>query len=69
MLLRQWKTDLTIFLKSYREEFIKAGKELDGEKIPQLTEELFSEYERTGNRLEYEVLRGMLGIACSRQQK
>lgn len=42
------------FLKGYQEEFIKAGKELDGEKIPQLTEELFSEYERTGNRLEYE---------------
>ena len=42
------------FFKSYQEEFIKAGKELDGEKIPQLTEELFSEYERTGNRLEYE---------------
>ena len=42
------------FLKGYQEEFIKAGKELDGEKIPHLTEELFSEYERTGNRLKYE---------------
>ena len=42
------------FLKGYQEEFIKAGKELDNEKIPPLTEELFSEYERTGNRLEYE---------------
>ena len=42
------------FLKSYQEQFINAGKELDKEKIPQLTEELFSLFERTGNRLEYE---------------
>lgn len=42
------------FLKSYQEEFIKAGKEVDSEKIPHLTEELFFEYERTGNCLEYE---------------
>lgn len=42
------------FLKEYEEDFIKAGKELDKEKMPQLTEELFSVYERTSNRLEYE---------------
>lgn len=44
----------TDFLNSYQEQFINAGKELDKEKIPQLTEELFSLFERTGNRLEYE---------------
>ena len=42
------------FLKSYREQFINAGKELDKEQLPPLTEELFSLFERTGNRLEYE---------------
>lgn len=45
---------ITRFLKGYQEDFIKAGKELDKEKIPPLTEELFSVYERTANRLEYE---------------
>lgn len=42
------------FLKDYREQLIKAGKELDQKKLPQLTEELFSEYARTGKRLNYE---------------
>ena len=42
------------FLKDYREQLIKAGKELDQKKMPQLTEELFSEYARTGKRLNYE---------------
>ena len=45
---------LANFLKGYQENFIKAGKELDKEKMPQLTEKLFSTYERTDNRLEYE---------------
>ncbi len=44
----------TDFLNSYKQQFINAGKELDKEKIPQLTEDLFSLFERTGNRLEYE---------------
>lgn len=44
----------TDFLNSYQQQFINAGRELDNEKIPQLTEELFSLFERTGNRLEYE---------------
>ncbi|MDE6725802.1 MAG: heparinase, partial [Ruminiclostridium sp.] len=44
----------TDFLNSYQQQFINAGRELDKEKIPQLTEELFSLFERTGNRLEYE---------------
>ena len=42
------------FLKDYREQLIKTGKELDQKKLPQLTEELFSEYARTGKRLNYE---------------
>ena len=42
------------FLNSYRQQFINAGKELDKEEIPTLTEELFSLFERTGDRLEYE---------------
>lgn len=42
------------FLKDYQEQFINAGKKLDKEKIPPLTEELFLLFERTGNRLEYE---------------
>ncbi len=42
------------FLKGYQKDFIKAGKKLDKEQMPQLTEELFSVYERTNNRLEYE---------------
>ena len=46
----------TDFLKGYQEEFIKAGKELDKEQLPQLTEELFSKYEYTGNRMEYETV-------------
>ena len=45
---------LTDFLKGYQEQFINAGRELDKEEIPPLTEELFSLFERTGNRLEYE---------------
>ncbi|MBD5129823.1 MAG: heparinase [Ruminococcaceae bacterium] len=44
----------TDFLNRYRRQFVNAGKELDGEKIPPLTEDLFSLFERTGNRLEYE---------------
>ena len=42
------------FLNSYQEQFLSAGRELDKEEIPPLTEELFSLFERTGNRLEYE---------------
>lgn len=52
--IRVLESRFTRFLKGYQEDFIKAGKELDKEKIPPLTEELFSVYERTANRLEYE---------------
>ncbi|MDE7281754.1 MAG: heparinase II/III-family protein [Ruminiclostridium sp.] len=44
----------TEFLNNYRQQFISAGRELDREEIPPLTEELFSLFERTGSRLEYE---------------
>ena len=43
------------FGKDYREQLIKAGKELDREDLPPLTAELFSEYARTGKRLNYET--------------
>ena len=42
------------FLKNYREQLISTGKELDNMELPPLTEELFSEYARTGKRLNYE---------------
>ena len=42
------------FLTDYREQLISAGKELDKKELPRLTEELFSEYARTGKRLNYE---------------
>lgn len=45
---------LTDLLKDYREDLIHAGKELEKEELPQLTEELFSEYAHTGKRLNYE---------------
>ncbi|MBD5082210.1 MAG: heparinase [Ruminococcaceae bacterium] len=48
------KSIFTDFLNSYQQQFVKAGRELDKEEIPQLTEELFSLFEHTGNRLEYE---------------
>ena len=46
--------NITDFLNRYRQQFIDAGKELDDENIPPLTEDLFSLFERTGKRLEYE---------------
>jgi len=44
----------TNFVKIYEDEFTNAGKELDGQEMPELTEELFAIYENTGSRLEYE---------------
>ena len=44
----------TEFLNNYQQQFIAAGRKLDKEEIPQLTEELFTLFERTGSRLEYE---------------
>lgn len=42
------------FLKEYKAELYRAGKELRSEPIPALTEELFALFETTGNRLKYE---------------
>lgn len=42
------------FCKNYEEEVLELAQELRGQELPKLTEELFSEYERNGNRLRYE---------------
>ncbi len=42
------------FKKEYEEEALRLAGELRGQSLPELTEELFSEYERNGNRLRYE---------------
>lgn len=48
------KKQLKNFLKNYKEKVRVIADELSNEKIPVLTEELFSLYETTGNRLKYE---------------
>lgn len=42
------------FKKEYEEEALRLAEELRSQELPELTEELFSEYERNGNRLRYE---------------
>ena len=52
------KVILERFLSEYEEELVKAAKKLcasdESINMPKLTEELFSEFERNGNRLNYE---------------
>ena len=48
------KEKIEKYLVEYEQEFINAGKVLDNEEMPKLTEELFSQFERTGNRIAYE---------------
>lgn len=45
---------LIAFLTSYDEELVEAGRQLESVIMPELTEELFAEFECTGNRLGYE---------------
>lgn len=52
--MRELKRELEEFLKRYKEEIRQDCRELAGQSLPRLTEELFSLYERTGNRLIYE---------------
>lgn len=42
------------FLANYTKELIEAGKTLFHTPMPELTEDLFSEFEQNGNRLSYE---------------
>jgi len=42
------------FKKEYEEDALRLAGELRSQELPELTEELFSEYERNGNRLRYE---------------
>lgn len=42
------------FLDEYKQELRKAGQALLDKPMPELTEELFSMYEKTGNRIAYE---------------
>lgn len=44
------------FLEQYVNQIKMAGEELSKKPMPELTEELFSFYERTGNRTEYEAV-------------
>lgn len=46
--------DLNLFLKKYIAEVSEAGDYMFSEQMPELTEELFSVFEHTGNRLTYE---------------
>ncbi len=52
------KCDIRNYLDEYEKELVREGKrleeELKSEGIPSLTVELFSQFERTGNRIEYE---------------
>ncbi len=48
------KKKIEKYLAVYEQQLINAGKELDIEKMPVLTEELFSQFENTGNRIGYE---------------
>lgn len=52
--MRERETELKMFLEHYRREIRQAAGELAEKRLPELTEELFSLYERTGNRLKYE---------------
>lgn len=42
------------FLEAYRADILREADALSAQEMPELTEELFGLYERTGNRLEYE---------------
>ena len=42
------------FLEAYRADILREADALAAQEMPELTEELFGLYERTGNRLEYE---------------
>ena len=43
------------FRAEYEKDALRLAQELRGQKMPELTEELFSEFERNGNRLRYEA--------------
>ena len=44
------------FKEEYERDVLRLAQELRGRKLPELTEELFSEFERNGNRLHYEAV-------------
>ncbi len=51
-LLRQ----IADFRAEYESDALRLAQELRGQKMPELTEELFSEFERNGSRLRYEAV-------------
>lgn len=66
-LLRQ----IADFKAEYERDTLWLAQELRGQKMPELTEELFSEFERNGNRLRYEAayfgrrkFLSVLGLVC-----
>lgn len=66
-LLRQ----IADFKAEYERDVLRLTQELRGQKMPELTEELFSEFERNGNRLRYEAayfgrrkFLSVFGLAC-----
>ncbi len=59
------------FQSEYESDVLGLAQELRGQKMPELTEELFSEFERNGNRLRYEAayfgrrkFLSVFGLAC-----
>ncbi len=53
---RDFTKDLAAFLAAYLKEIEDSACDLLVQEMPELTEELFGLYERTGNRLEYEAV-------------
>ncbi len=51
---REIKKEIEVFLETYQSELLSEAEKLKTVDISVLTEELFSEFERTGNRLKYE---------------
>ena len=43
------------FRAEYERDVLRLAEELRGQRMPELTEELFSEFERNGSRLGYEA--------------
>lgn len=52
--MKRLAEELQDFLEHYQQEIYQAAEQIIAEEMPQLTEELFSIYEKTGNRLQYE---------------
>lgn len=64
------------FREKYGEDVLRQARGLRGQSMPELSEELFSEFERNGNRLRYEEayfgrrkFLSVLGLACVMERR